>query len=69
MGPVTFKFDENKQTGNETKEIRVVLKPRCETIVNLPTTSRELETFLISKTDISYFLFTKTVLKLIILSK
>jgi hypothetical protein len=53
MGPVTLKFDENRQTGIETKEIRVVLKPRCETIVKLPTTSRELETGLISKTEIS----------------
>jgi hypothetical protein len=39
MGKVALKFDNNKQTRAQNKEILVVLKPRNETIVKLPTKS------------------------------
>jgi hypothetical protein len=53
MGKVALKFDNNKQTRAQNKEILVVLKPRSETIVKLPTKSDELETGLIDSTEIA----------------
>jgi hypothetical protein len=53
MGKVALKFDDNKQTRVQNKEILVVLKPRSETIVKLPTKSDESETGLIDSTEIA----------------
>jgi hypothetical protein len=53
MGKVTLKFDKERQPEKSNKEVRVVLKPRCETIVKLRTRSRELETGLIDRTEIA----------------
>jgi hypothetical protein len=41
MGKVALKFDKDQKTRAPNKEILVVLKPRSETIVKLPTKSNE----------------------------
>jgi hypothetical protein len=53
MGKVALKFDNNKQTRAKNKEILVVLKPRSETIVKLPTKSDASETGLTDSTEIA----------------
>jgi hypothetical protein len=49
---VKLKFHDNKRIEEQNKEIRVVLKPRCETVVKLPTRSKELETGIVDQPEV-----------------
>jgi hypothetical protein len=42
MGDVTLKFDDMVRSDEQEKQITLVLKPRCETVVKLPTSADEL---------------------------
>jgi hypothetical protein len=53
MVEIILKFDKEIQPERSNKEVRVILKPRCETIVKLRTRSRELETGLTDRTEIA----------------
>jgi hypothetical protein len=53
MGKVRLRFDDNRQTKELDKEVRAVLQPRCETVIKLPTRSKEFETGLIENTEIA----------------
>jgi hypothetical protein len=53
MGKVVLKFDKERQSEKSDKEVRAILKPRCETIVRLQTRSKELETGLIDRTEVA----------------
>jgi hypothetical protein len=52
-GKVILKFDKERQPERSNKEVRIILKPRCETTVKLRTRSRELETGLNDRTEIA----------------
>ena len=52
MGDVKLKFDERVRSDEQGKQITIVLKARCETIVKMPTTSRELKVGLLKKTEL-----------------
>jgi hypothetical protein len=53
MGDVRIQFDDNSLVKEKGAETVVTLKPRCETIVGLPTVSGEMETGLVSKTELA----------------
>jgi hypothetical protein len=53
MGRVRLKFDDDRQIREQDREIRITLKPRCETIVRIPTISREMETGLLERREIT----------------
>jgi hypothetical protein len=53
MGDVRIKFDENSLTNDHSAETLVTLKSMCETTVRLPTVSDEMETGLVSKTELA----------------
>jgi hypothetical protein len=40
VGKVRLRFDDNRHTMELDKRVRVVLQPRCETVVKLPTRSK-----------------------------
>jgi hypothetical protein len=48
MGDVRLKFDD-RVVLDQVKEVSIVLKARCETVVKFPTNSEELKVGLISK--------------------
>lgn len=52
MGDVRLKFDDKSLSREQVREVRTVLKPRCETVVRVSTNSEELGTGLISKTEL-----------------
>ena len=52
MGDVRLKFDDRVLSGKQVKEISIFLKARCETVVKVPTNSKELKVGLISKTEL-----------------
>lgn len=47
-----LKFDDSVLSDEQDKQINVVLKARCVTIVKMPTNSKELKVGLISKTEL-----------------
>jgi hypothetical protein len=53
MGGVKVKFDGDDRTNDRVSKVYVTLKPRCETIVQLPTLSDELESGLVIKTELA----------------
>ena len=52
MGDVKLKFDDKILSDERVKEMNVVLKARCETVVKVPTNSEELKIGLIRKTEL-----------------
>ena len=52
MGDMRLKFDDRVLSGKQVKEISIVLKARCETVVKVTTNSKELKVGLISKTEL-----------------
>ena len=52
MGDVKLKFDDKNLLDERVKEMNVVLKARCETVVKVPTNSEELKIGLIRKTEL-----------------
>jgi hypothetical protein len=52
MGDMRLKFDDRVLSDEQVKEMSIVLKARCETVVKVPTTSEELKVGLISKTEL-----------------
>jgi hypothetical protein len=52
MGDVRLKFDDRVLSDKQVKAINIVLKARCETVVKVPTNSKELKVGLISKTEL-----------------
>jgi hypothetical protein len=52
MGDVRLKFDDRVLSDEQDKQINILLKARCETIVKMPTNSNELKVGLISKTEL-----------------
>jgi hypothetical protein len=46
------KFDGRVLSDEWVKEMSIVLKARCETVVKVPTNSEELKVGLISKTEL-----------------
>jgi hypothetical protein len=53
IGKKKIKFDEDKQTTKGDTTMSIILKPRSETIVSLPTTAPELFTGKIAKQEIA----------------
>ena len=52
MGYVRLKFDDRVLSEEQVKEISIVLKARCVTVVEVPTNSEERKVRLISKTEL-----------------
>lgn len=52
MRELRLNFDDKILSKERVREVRTVLKPRCETVVRVPTNSEELATGLISKTEL-----------------
>jgi hypothetical protein len=52
MGEVKVKFDVRLRSDERGKQITIVLKHRCETIVKMPTDSKELKVGLIKRTEL-----------------
>ena len=52
IGDVRLKFDDKVLSDRQVKEMSIVLKARCETVVKVPTNSEELKIGLISKTEL-----------------
>jgi hypothetical protein len=52
MGDVIVKFDDRDITDKQDKGINIVLKAMCETVVKVCTNLEELNTGLISKTEL-----------------
>jgi len=52
MGNVRLKFDDRVLSDKQVKEMSIVLKASCETVVKVPTNSEELKVGLISKTGL-----------------
>jgi transposase InsO family protein len=53
MGRVIWGFDQDRWPDWANKEVKVMLEPRCETVIRLPTGSRELQTGLIDKMEVA----------------
>jgi len=52
MGDVRLQFDDKVSTDETGNPISIILKARCETVVKVPTKSKELKVGLISKTEL-----------------
>ena len=52
MGDVRLKFHDKVLSDGQVKEMSIVLKGTCETVVKVPTNSEELKIGLISKTEL-----------------
>jgi hypothetical protein len=52
MGNVRLKFDNRVLSDKRVKEMSIVLKASCETVVKVLTNSEELKVGLISKTEL-----------------
>jgi hypothetical protein len=53
MGELRLKFDHNTPAEEQNKEIRFTLKPRCETVIRIPTIMEGPKTVLLEKTEIA----------------
>jgi hypothetical protein len=53
MSEVRVIFDDTILSGDQGREVNIVLKARCETVVKVPTNTKELKTGVIRKTELS----------------